>query len=145
MPITVSYDHSDASTNERNYIRSMFERFCWKRLGGSVFRYDWKDKTDQEDWLNDVVPALMIFRSYCLAKKIKITFFTLDTIGVTRLDTSDPGAVVGTEVEGGDGKRFCNPTNFQSSEKRLRRAITAMVDIFTTKEDEEDEEQDEGE
>jgi hypothetical protein len=73
----------------------------------------------------------MIFRSYCLAKKIKITFFTLDTAIVTRLDTSDPEALVGTEVESGDEKRFCNPTNQQSSKKRLRRAITAMADIFT--------------
>jgi hypothetical protein len=139
MPITVSYDITNAENSERNYIRSMFERFCWRRLGGSVFRYDWNDKTGQEDWLNDVVPALMIFRSYCLAKKIKITFFTLDTASVTRLDTSDPGALVGTEVETGDEKIFCDPTNQQSSKKRLRRAITAMVDIFTTKEDEGDE------
>jgi hypothetical protein len=135
MPITVSYDLTQADNNERNYIRSMFERFCWTRLGGSVFRYDLKDKTGQEDWLNDVVPALMIFRSYCLAKKIKVTFFTLDTSSVTRLDTSDPQAIVGTEIESGNEKRFCDPTNQQSSEKRIRRAITAMVDIFTTQED----------
>jgi hypothetical protein len=140
MPITVSYDITDANSNERNYIRSMFERFCWNRLGGSVFRCDWKDKSGQEDWLNDVVPALMIFRSYCLAKKIKVTFFTLDTASVTRLDTSDAGAIVGTEIEAGDEKTFCNPTNSQSSEKRLKRAITAMADIFTTKEDDEEEE-----
>lgn len=135
MPITVSYDLTEAENNERNYVRSMFERFCWTRLGGSVFRYDWKDKTGQEDWLNDVVPALMIFRSYCLAKKIKVTFFTLDTSSVTRLDTSDPQAVVGTDIESGNEKSFCEPTNQQSSEKRLRRAITAMADIFTTQED----------
>lgn len=137
MAITVSYDLTAADNNERNYIRSMFERFCWTRLGGSVFRYDYKDKTGQEDWLNDVVPALMVFRSYCLAKKIKVTFFTLDTSSVTRLDTSDPGAIVGTEIESGDDKRFCNPTNQQSSEKRLRRAVTSMMDIFTIKEEDE--------
>jgi hypothetical protein len=33
MPITVSYDLAEAGTNERNYIRSMFERFGWKRFG----------------------------------------------------------------------------------------------------------------
>ena len=135
MPITVSYDITAADNNERNYIRSMFERFCWTRLGGSVFRYDWKDASGQEDWLNDVVPALMIFRSYCLAKKIKVTFFTLDTNSVTRLDTSNSNSIVGTQIEPGDEKRFCTPTNQQSSEKRLKRAITAMVDIFTTQED----------
>src|ERR1700741_3955060 len=116
MPITVSYDLTQATPAERNYIRSMFERFCWTRLGGSVFRYDWKDKTGQEDWLNEVVPALMLFRAYCLAKKIKVTFFTLDASSVTRLDTSDAQAVVGTDIESGDEKAFCEPTNQQSSE-----------------------------
>jgi hypothetical protein len=33
MPITVSYDLTAVDTNERTYIRSMFERFGWKRLG----------------------------------------------------------------------------------------------------------------
>jgi hypothetical protein len=37
MPVTVSYDLADADYNDRNYVRSMFERFGWKRLGGSVF------------------------------------------------------------------------------------------------------------
>lgn len=139
MPITVSYDLTDANTNERNYIRSMFERFCWTRLGGSVFRYDFKDKSGQEDWLNDVVPALMTFRSYCLAKKIKVKFFTLDASSVTRLDMSDSESKVGTEIENGESKRFCDPTNNQSSESRIRRGITAMVDIFVTQDDLKDE------
>src|SRR6266849_1695750 len=88
MPITVSYDLSDADTNERNYIRSMFERFGWKRLGGSVFRYEGDGY--EEDWLNEVIPALMIFRSYILAKDIDLRFFTLDTNSVTHIDFSDP-------------------------------------------------------
>lgn len=138
MSITISYDITAADNNERNYIRSMFERFCWTRLGGSVFRYDWKDDTGQEDWLNDVVPALMVFRSYCLAKNIEVKFFTLDASSVTRLDTTDPGAIVGTDLEKGDKKRFCTPTNAQSSESRIRRAITSMVDIFVTQEQEDD-------
>jgi hypothetical protein len=58
MPITVSYDLAEASPADRNYIRSMFERFGWKRLGGSVLRYQLIDGQDEEDWLNDVVPAL---------------------------------------------------------------------------------------
>jgi hypothetical protein len=138
MPITVSYDLANATPSERNYVRSMFERFCWVRLGGSVFRYDWTDKSGQEDWLNDVVPALMLFRSYCLAKKIEVKFFTLDASSVTRLDASDPAAIVGTTIESGANKIFCDPTNQQSSEKRIRRAMTSMVDLFVTKADEEE-------
>jgi hypothetical protein len=96
MPITVSYDLAAADTNERNYIRSMFERFCWDRLGGSVFRYSLTDETGQEDWLNDVIPALMIFRSYCIARNITVRYFTLDASSVTRIDASDPAAIVGS-------------------------------------------------
>ena len=93
MPITVSYDLADADNNDRNYIRSMFERFGWKRMGGSVFRYA---KTEgEEDWLNEVVPALMIFRSYIVAKSIDLNFFTLDTNSVAHIDWSDDEALLG--------------------------------------------------
>jgi hypothetical protein len=67
MPITISYDLKTEDTNHRNYIRSMFERFGWKRLGGSVLRYE-VGENEEEDWLNDVVPALMLFRSYVVAR-----------------------------------------------------------------------------
>jgi hypothetical protein len=77
MPITISYDITTDDNNHHNYIRSMFERFGWERLGGSVLRYEMRDA--QEDWLNDVAPALMIFRSYLLAKDIKLKFFLPST------------------------------------------------------------------
>lgn len=131
MPITVSYDLANADDNARNYVRRMFERFCWDRIGGSVFRYDLHDDTGQEDWLNDVVPALMIFRSYCLARNIQVRFFTLDASSVTRIDASDPEALVGTKPEKGDSLTLCAPSNLHSSEKRIRRAVTSMVDIFS--------------
>ncbi|MEZ5785917.1 MAG: hypothetical protein R3D62_05425 [Xanthobacteraceae bacterium] len=70
MPITISYDITDADNAERNYIRSMFERFGWSRLGGSVFRYQVIEGQSEEDWLNDVIPALMLFRSYVIANSV---------------------------------------------------------------------------
>jgi len=129
MPITVSYDLSDADTNERNYIRSMFERFGWKRLGGSVFRYEGDGY--EEDWLNEVIPALMIFRSYILAKDIDLRFFTLDTNSVTHIDFSDPDTPLGIAPEKGDDVTLHEPTNNQSSEKRIRRGIDALIDLFS--------------
>src|SRR5277367_2928321 len=69
MPVTLSYDVTNLDNNERNYIRSMLERFHWQRLGGSVFRYDGVEQADGsvlEDWLNHVAPALMFLRSYAL-------------------------------------------------------------------------------
>jgi hypothetical protein len=128
MPITISYDLQTDDTNHRNYIRSMFERFGWKRLGGSVLRYE--DSDGLEDWLNDVVPALMLFRSYVIAKDIKLKFFTLDTNSVARIDLSDPQAPFGNGPDDGDKIVLSTPTNAQSSEKRIRRAITSMVDLF---------------
>jgi hypothetical protein len=127
MPITVSYDLRTDDNNHRNYVRSMFERFGWKRLGGSVFRYEKLD--DQEDWLNEVVPALMIFRSYVLAKGISLQFFTLDTSSVTRIDWSDNDKLLGNTPD--EDLTLHPPTNNQSSETRLRRAVEVMTDIFS--------------
>src|SRR5438105_4303368 len=89
MPVTLSYDLTDATTNQRNYVRSMFERFGWKRLGGSVLRYDGRKLKGHglvEDWLNDVVPAIMFFRSYVMMHAIDLKRFTLDTMSVARLE-----------------------------------------------------------
>jgi len=65
-----------------------------------------------------------------LARKIEIRFFTLDASGVTRIDPSDPAAVVGTLPVKGEELALCAPTNVQSSEKRIRRAVTSIVSIF---------------
>jgi hypothetical protein len=130
MPITISYDLKTGDTNHRNYIRSMFERFGWKRLGGSVLRYEVAEN-EEEDWLNDVVPALMLFRSYVVAKGITLRFFTLDTHSVARIDLSDSDEELGNEPDTGDDLGLYTPTNVQSSEKRIRRGINSLIDIFS--------------
>lgn len=130
MPITISYDLRTDDGNHRNYIRSMFERFNWSRLGGSVFRY--APEGLEEDWLNEVAPAIMLFRSYVVAHSIEIRFFTLDTNSVARMDFSDPEASVGYAPENGDDMTLYEPTNKQSSEKRIRRAIDSSIDIFAS-------------
>ena len=136
LPITVSYDVSRADTNEPSYIRSAFERFGWKRLGGSVFRYE---PEYEEDWLNEGVPALMCFRSYVLARGITITAFTLDSHSVARIDTSDPDQTLGYKPEDGENIQLYPPTNNQSSEKRLRRAVQSVIDLFASGQGDEDE------
>jgi hypothetical protein len=128
MPITISYDLETDDTNHRNYVLSMFERFGWERFGGSVLRYELGDS--QEDWLNDVIPALMLFRSYVIAKDIKLKFLTLDTNSVSRIDQSDPDATLGWEPNDGDKIALLTPSNAQSSERRIRRAINGMIDLF---------------
>jgi hypothetical protein len=130
MPITLSYDLKDTVPNQRNYIRSMFERFGWKRLGGSVFRYPDSDQgnVDVEDWLNDIAPSLMFFRSYVLAKKIKVRFFTLDAMSVARVDFSVQSEPVGKRPVSGSRIKLRTPTNPQSSEATIRQFIDAATD-----------------
>jgi hypothetical protein len=117
-----AYDLKTSNTNHRTYLRSMLERFGWTRLG-SVFRYDGRHKPTgsiEEDWLNDVAPALMFFRSYLLKHRIQLKFFTLDTFSVSRLDHSDAIAPLGTSPLSDPHLNLLPPSNPQSSEKTIR-------------------------
>jgi hypothetical protein len=130
VPVTVSYDLQLADPNQRNYIRSMFERFGWRRMGGSVMRYDGRRDANgilEEDWLNDVVPAIMYFRSYVLNNGINVIFFTLDSNSVSRIDFSDPGWQYGVPPLPGNALDLQTPTNQQSSERRIRDFVDAAT------------------
>jgi hypothetical protein len=88
MPIIFSYDLENAQTTDHNRMQSMFERFGWERIGGSCYRYPTLPKAKKnagtstskasEDWLNQVVPALMCFRAYVLYRSLKLTKHSLD-------------------------------------------------------------------
>jgi hypothetical protein len=106
----------------------MFERFGWRRLGGSVFRYE-KSKS-QEDWLNEVVPAIMFFRSYVLAHGINVKFFTLDAGSITRIDFSDPAKTLGRQPVSGSGLKLRVPTNKQSSVKTIKRFVSSARKVL---------------
>lgn len=129
MAVTISYDLTTNNNNDRTYIRSMFERFGFKRLGGSVLRYDGEAVGDalEEDWLNGVVPALMFFRSYVLNHGISVRFFTLDTNSVSRIDLSDPTWAYGEPPQVGADLDLRQPTNSQPSERRLRDFVDAAT------------------
>ncbi|ELY6089810.1 hypothetical protein ACV6RK_000421 [Cronobacter malonaticus] len=66
MPVIVTFDLSGYGANDHGRIKTMFERYGWEDLGGTSYRYPKLGTTDQpvEDWLNHIVPALMLFRSY---------------------------------------------------------------------------------
>jgi hypothetical protein len=125
MPVTISYDLKTDDPNQRNYLRSMLERFGWKRLGGSVFRYP--ESGQEEDWMNCVIPALMFFRSYVLKNNIEIKFFTLDANSISMIDNSDPHLTLGAPPADGRSLTLANPTNPQSSEKRIRDFVDAAI------------------
>ncbi|MGH7294098.1 MAG: hypothetical protein ACRELB_04155 [Polyangiaceae bacterium] len=123
MPVTLSYDLTNLNGNQRSYVRSALERFQWRHLGGSVFRYSGIDDGQggtNEDWLNHVAPALMFFRSYMQKHAVGLTRFTLDAHSVTMLDHSDVDARYGHGVQDGQALNLAVPTNGQSSEAAIR-------------------------
>lgn len=91
MTITITYDLKGAGTADRNAIRSIFEWYGWSKLGGSVFRYGGvrNGAVLDEDWLNVIVPALMHFRSYIVARGLELTVFTLDAVSVGVVNLRD--------------------------------------------------------
>jgi hypothetical protein len=68
---------------ELNRIRGAFERLGWERVGNTAYRYPRLQETPAtEDWLNRVLPALMLLRA--LARHAAETGrglvrFTIDT------------------------------------------------------------------
>jgi hypothetical protein len=93
-----------------------------------VFRYSGRHSTKsgvQEDWMNDVAPSLMFFRSYIRCHKLKLSRLTLDAQGVSFLDFSDPSAIVGRRVVSGAKMKLVQPTNVTSSVRRIRRFVDA--------------------
>lgn len=82
MPVVMTFDLTDYNANDHSRLRAMFERFGWENLGGTAYRYPRLGTDDQpvEDWLNHVVPALMMFRSYLSNHpEVTLTRFTIDT------------------------------------------------------------------
>jgi hypothetical protein len=64
LPIIVTFDLSRPTPLELNRIRGAFERLGWEHLGNTAYRYPrLRDAVQTEDWLNRVVPALMLLRS----------------------------------------------------------------------------------
>lgn len=69
------------------------ERLHWRRLGGSVFRYDGVSQADgtlHEDWLNHIAPSLMFPQSFLVARGITLKFLTVDASSIRFLDHSMP-------------------------------------------------------
>ena len=126
MPITVTYDLSGAAANHRSWLRSMLERFGFRRLGGSVFRYDGVPDAQgdrSEDWLKHVAPALTLFRSYVMRNSLSLTRFTVDAQSVAFLDHSDPAALYGDRLHSGATLPLIAPTNSQAGENSVRDFI----------------------
>jgi hypothetical protein len=89
----------------------MFERFGWERIGGTAYRYPSLDaNTDVvEDWLNQVVPAIMLFRSYLSNyPQVKLRRFSLHTSSSVGVNASN---FVGRAVVAGSLAANSNPSS----------------------------------
>ena len=94
MPILFSYDITNAQSVDHNRLQSMFQRFGWENIGGSCYRYPklppmrrragrligrgTRSQT-REDWLDEVIPALMCFRAYVKKRRLRVAKYSLDS------------------------------------------------------------------
>lgn len=82
MAVVITFDLKNYQESDHARLKSMFERFGWENLGGTAYRYPRLETDDQpvEDWLNHVVPALMLFRAYLTnSQGVVLKRFTIDT------------------------------------------------------------------
>lgn len=90
MPITVTFDVERPTSLELHRLRSMFLRFGWEHLGNTAYRYPQLHQYDVvEDWFNQVVPALMLLRSFAvhlLADGRSLKKFSIDVHSSTGHD-----------------------------------------------------------
>ena len=87
MPITLTFDVEDADNNQRNRVQELFEKLGWQNVGGSSYRYPPLGQAGVEDWLNHVIPALMLFRKYLQSSnRVTLTKFSLDAQTSTGYD-----------------------------------------------------------
>lgn len=69
MPVVLSFDLTGARPSDHNRLQSMFQRLGWEHLGGTAYRYplmvvQQQNQQPIEDWFNEVIPALMLFRAF---------------------------------------------------------------------------------
>ncbi|HTV54880.1 MAG TPA: hypothetical protein VMI06_08175 [Terriglobia bacterium] len=122
--------YTGANNNDRNYVRSMLERFHFRRIGGSVFRYEGvlqDEGTRYEDWLNHIAPAIMFMRSFLIRRNMSLKFLTIDAASVSFLDQSDDAAPLGVSPQTGNQLNFAEPINQQSSVDTIRSFVDAAI------------------
>jgi hypothetical protein len=82
MPVILTFDlnNEHIAPNDHAYLKSAFHRLGWQSIGSTAYRYPRLGTLGQpvEDWLNHVIPALMLFRAYCAAKPLAVDDFSLE-------------------------------------------------------------------
>jgi hypothetical protein len=124
MPIMVSYNFQGAAGVHNNRMQSMFERFGWQQIGGSCYRYPpLANDPPVEDWVNCVIPALMLFRTYVAGHGLQMSKLTIDAHSSTGVDIQQG---VGAQPETGANIQLQPPTNQQFGLQNLRDWIDGV-------------------
>ena len=125
MPVVLTFDLRGATPLQRNRIQSFFERFGWQNLGGSSYRYPRLGSPEPvEDWFNQVVPALMLFRAFVRSSGCPLTKYTLD---IQSSSGFDPGTEFGRSPASAADIQLTAPTNMAFGEQQLRTWIDGVV------------------
>ncbi len=81
MPLLFSFE-LDGAAHEPEQIGSLIERLGWERVDARTYRYPRLSvehgERPLEDWMNHVIPALMLFRSYVLTRRLTVRSYTLE-------------------------------------------------------------------
>jgi hypothetical protein len=97
VPVTITFDIQQPTSQELNRIRSFFLRLGWEHLGNTAYRYPvLGPQGPTEDWFNHVLPALMLLRAFArhaAATGRNIAKFSLDAHSSTGFNpTTNVGA-----------------------------------------------------
>ena len=130
MPVVLTFDVGGATPLQRNRIQSFFERFGWQNLGGSSYRYPPLSVTQPvEDLFNDVIPALMLFRSFVRQSGCPLTKYTLDAQSSTGFDpasTFGSGPLPAVAAPPAQMITFHQPTNAAFGLARLQAWVDGI-------------------
>lgn len=128
MPITFTFDveQATANSNDRARVVACFKRLGWEHIGGSAWRYPALGTENvSEDWFNQVVPALMYFRSMACHADWNVSRFTLDAHSEAGYRAAEG---LGAKIEDGEGIKMYETDAAVLSEARLRQFISDATD-----------------
>jgi hypothetical protein len=124
MPIMFSYNLVSATTDQQNRVQSLFQRFGWENVGGSCYRYPpLRQRPAVEDWLNHVVPALMLFRAFVLKQDLQVNKYSLDAHSSTGHSES-----VANRIADVSEIQFSQPSNQQFGATKLREWLEGTTE-----------------
>ena len=113
MPVVFTFDIQGpaliGTQSIQNRVQCAFQRLGWQHLGGTAYRYPSLDSAHPtEDWMNHVVPALMLFRTMVRRHNVQVTKFTIDVQSSTGHDSTSN---VGSPAEDGAAIELYDPNH----------------------------------